>query len=444
RRLPAALVPSRFVRLARLPAGANGKIDRAALPPPVAPTRKPSRPPADAVERELAGVFAEVLGLDAVGAEDGFFDLGGHSLLAVPLLAAVEERFGRRLPLAVLFERDTVAALAELLRRPVPLGQEAHPVGDRDGGTFPRQRPRSAPRGAAGTAAAPGALPRSPLVALRATGSRSPLHLVHPGGGGVLCYADLARALGADQPLLALQSVGLDGEAEPLGSIDAMAERYLAAMAEARAAGDAAGGPWHLGGWSFGGRVAFEMARRLRAAGEPVGLVALLDIAPDSSPAGSGAEDDDPALIERVLGERGGAFAGLAAELREVVAGGGDEGEQIAAIAARLAAAGGPPIDSRRAAAALRVFRTNMAAARRFRQRPYSGPVTLLRAAASDRFAGFPGDPTGGWGLLAARVEVVTVPGDHRTMVLPPNAVPLAAALRAALDAAGRRALLAR
>ncbi len=409
RRLPAALVPSRFLPLDSLPTGATGKVDRAALPPvPAAEELAAGVPtaPRDDTEAALAEIFQAVLELPAVGVREGFFELGGHSLLAVPLLSRVEARFGRRLPLAALFTHPTVEELARLLRA------------------------------AGAEAGAGGGAPSSSLVTLQdASGSpRPPLFLVHPGGGGVLCYADLAGALGPDQPVHALQSAGLDGGEAPLASIDAMAERYLADVAYVHP-----GGPYHLAGWSFGGRVVFEMARRLAATGEEVGLVALLDITPDPSPGPAHLRDeDDAALMARALAE---TFPVAADELRGL-----DHRRQVdrllAAAREKAAAAGRPmpEIDPGRAEALLAVFKANLAAARAFHQRPYPGPVLLLRAASSDRFATpadahSDGDPTGGWGELADSVRVVTVPGDHHSMVRPPHVAHLAAALRQALDA---------
>jgi|GEM_PF-1965822 len=414
RRLLPALVPSRFLPLAALPTGATGKVDRATLPPVPAAEELAAgdrMAPRDDTEAALAEIFEEILEVSPVGVRDGFFELGGHSLLAVPLLSRVESRFGRKLPLAALFSHPTVEELARLLCA--------------DG---------------AGTAEA--AVPSSSLVTLQAAdgaaAARPPLFLVHPGGGGVLCYADLAGALGADQPVYGLQSAGLDGGEAPLTSIDAMARRYLADVRHVRPRG-----PYHLAGWSFGGRVVFEMARRLRAAGEEVGLVALLDITPDPSPGPAHVRDeDDAALMARALAE---SFPVAAEELRGL-----DDRQQVQRLLAsareRAAAAGRPTpeIDPRRAEALLAVFKANLAAARAFRQRPYPGPALLLRAADSDRFAapvdgagdgaGDGGDPTGGWAALADSVRLVTTPGDHHSMVRPPHVAHLAAALREALD----------
>jgi amino acid adenylation domain-containing protein len=111
--LPAPLIPSTFVILPAFPLTANGKVDRAALPAPMATEPVPGRAqPRGPVEELLARLWEEVLGGGRVGAEDGFFDLGGHSLLAVRLVSRVREVFEVELPLADLFQSPTVRSLA--------------------------------------------------------------------------------------------------------------------------------------------------------------------------------------------------------------------------------------------------------------------------------------------------------------------------------------------
>jgi thioesterase domain-containing protein/acyl carrier protein len=238
-RLPDYMVPPRFVMVDRLPLTPTGKLNRRALPTP-GRTRpdldRAFRSPGSAIEQTLAEIWADVLDLDEVGIHDDFFDLGGDSLRAVELLAEVETRFGRRLADGVLLEAPTVEQLARILSQDAAI-----------------------------------AAPRS-LVALRATGDRPPLFCVPGHLGSVLCFHELARYLGDEQPVYGLEARGLDGVEPPHTTIEAMAAAYLTEILTRQPQG-----PYFLAGYCFGGRVAFEMARQLVAGGREVGLLALLD-----------------------------------------------------------------------------------------------------------------------------------------------------------------------
>jgi amino acid adenylation domain-containing protein len=245
-RLPAAMVPSAWVTLERLPLNANGKLDRDRLPPPgrehLAVERSPTRP-RGAAERRVVECFENVLGVRPVGVEDDFFALGGHSLLVLALFAELERSEGRRLPLATIFEAPTPRTLAARLVADAP------PPGWDN------------------------------LVALKPQGTRPPLFVVAAGDGNVVGFAPLARSLSAQQPLYALQPSGLDGRRPLDAGIAAMATRYLGALRRVQPHG-----PYLLAGRCNGATVAYEMAQRLRAAGEEVSLLAALDS--DPPPAG--------------------------------------------------------------------------------------------------------------------------------------------------------------
>ena len=242
--LPEYMMPSALIELPALPLTPNGKINRHALPDPDYDANMYDNyvAPRSAAEGLLAGIWADILRLQRVGINDNFFELGGHSLLAVRLFAQIEKIFGKRLPLATLFQAPTIKQLALVLKEE---GWVA---------------------------------PWSSLVVIQPEqegGSKRPLFCVHALGGNVLEFYDLARYLGPDQPFYAFQSFGLDGSQEPLASIEEMAAHYIKEMRQVQSHG-----PYLMAGRSFGGTVAFEMACQLREQGEEVGLVALLDTYP--------------------------------------------------------------------------------------------------------------------------------------------------------------------
>jgi len=116
--LPEYMSPSAFVLLDKLPMLTNGKVNRKALPPPDQLLRRPGGEyiaPRNEIESTVAGVFAEVLGVDQVGAEDNFFSLGGHSLLAMQVVSRILEKLKVELPVQTLFERPTVGAVSRFI-----------------------------------------------------------------------------------------------------------------------------------------------------------------------------------------------------------------------------------------------------------------------------------------------------------------------------------------
>jgi amino acid adenylation domain-containing protein len=236
--LPAYLVPNTFVILDDLPLTPNGKCDRRSLPIPDDQTRKniPKIGPRNLVELQLAQIWSEILGINNIGIQENFFELGGHSLLAVSLINRIEQKLDKRLPLTSLFQNGTIASLAQLL------AQET-------------TQPAS-----------------SPLIAIQSQGNKTPFFAVHPIGGNVLCYANLAHYLGTDQPFYGLQALGLQEAEKPVNSIEEIARVYIQAIQAIQASG-----PYYLGGWSMGGVIAFEMAQQLSAQGQTVALLTLID-----------------------------------------------------------------------------------------------------------------------------------------------------------------------
>ncbi|RCJ23045.1 non-ribosomal peptide synthetase [Nostoc sp. ATCC 43529] len=238
--LPDYMIPSAFILMENLPQMPNGKVDRQKLL--AIEFKQPSLEkdfvaPRDDLELQLTQIWEEVLGISPIGITDNFFELGGHSLLAVRLMAKIEKLFGCRLSLFQLFQEATIEKLKGLLRQNIHYSQNL-----------------------------------SPLVAIQPHGSKKPLFFVHPVGGNVFCYYELASYFGLDRPFYGLRSLGFDGESKPYTSIEDMASAYISAIRVIQPEGS-----YLLGGWSMGGVIAFEMATQLQKQGQKVGLLALLD-----------------------------------------------------------------------------------------------------------------------------------------------------------------------
>ncbi|RKG95647.1 non-ribosomal peptide synthetase, partial [Corallococcus sp. CA053C] len=388
--LPEYMVPSVLRVLEALPLNANGKVDRKALPEVDSreAEAKDFVAPRDALEMQLARIWEDVLGLRSVGVRTSFFDLGGHSLLAVRMVAAVRERLGQSLPLSVLFQQPTIEHLARVLR------EEAQEW--------------------------------TPLVPLeKGEPGRRPLFFVHPGGGNVLAYGELARRLGPSQPVYGLQSRGLDGR--PVAqTIEEMAALYLDGLRTVQPRG-----PYLLGGWSMGGVVAYEMARRLREEGEAVDLLALVDAhVPGLTKPSS--EYSAHARARIAFAHATASAFGQAPTLTDDALAQGDDDAMLGALLeeglrARILDTHSGPAQLR---ALFRVFQANLLALEHYVPKPYDGTALLLSA--SESVAPLPRHR--GWeGLVRGGLEVLDVPGSHHALMQDPHLEPLVQRLREAL-----------
>ncbi|CAM5354015.1 amino acid adenylation domain-containing protein [Streptomyces abikoensis] len=253
-RLPAGAVPA-VVVLDAFPTGPNGKLDRTALPAPAPEADTGGRAPAGPREETLTRLFAEVLGLPHVGADDSFFALGGTSLLAARLVARVRDVLGA----GGDAPGEEPLSLGTLFRAPTPAGL-ARRLGDEDGA---------------------GLSSLDPVLPLRAAGSRTPLFALPPASGLGWCYTGLLTGLGPDQPLHALRARGFaPGEALP-ATLEEMAAEHAGRIRAVQPYG-----PYRLLGWSAGGVLAHAVAVRLQEAGEKVELLALLDAYPGGAASG--------------------------------------------------------------------------------------------------------------------------------------------------------------
>ncbi|WP_438004841.1 beta-ketoacyl synthase N-terminal-like domain-containing protein [Sorangium sp. So ce321] len=353
------------------------------------------------LEGWLQTSVAQTLGLDGperIAPGASLLDLGLDSLMSLELRNRLELSFKVKLPVNLLLEHPSVAALARGVERTLDaLDLPASPGGER------ARQDGSAPR-------------RSPLVAIQPGGEGSPFFCVHPFGGPVLCYTDLARHLGTERPFYGIQASGLDDGAAPDDRIEDMAARYLEAIRAVKQTG-----PYLLGGWSLGGLVAFEMAHQLVRCGERVALLAMIDgyTSIRSTP--------ERRLWQLVESARMARPAMAYDELRRL-----DEGEltELVLGAARGVAPGFTDAVKRLGAAHGR-------AARSYVMPCYAGRVVYFRAAQQPPPGPF-GPVTEPYGTLyqpldgisSQPIEIHEVPGSHHTMLREPHVRVLAERLR--------------
>jgi enterobactin synthetase component F len=237
--LPDYMIPAQLIVLDAMPLTPSGKLDRKALPVPARSSKTAYAEPMTGIEKKLAALWQQVLGVERIGLHDNFFQLGGDSLKAAEMVARFPEHFGTELPLASLFEASTISGLAGYLQR---AESSSDPLGM--------------------------------VLPLRMARHERPLFCIHPAVGLSWGYAGLLRYLDDKVPVYGLQSRGLHGGTLP-ESIAEIAADYLAQMRRVQPEG-----PYRLLGWSLGGLIAHEAAAQLQYAGEQVEFLALLDAYP--------------------------------------------------------------------------------------------------------------------------------------------------------------------
>jgi aspartate racemase len=393
-KLPEYMVPSAFALLDRLPLTANGKVDRARLPEPEESREASATPalPRNDEERQLVGIWEEVLGVGGIGTRDNFFDLGGHSLLALRMFVRLEQSLRIRLPIATLFQAPTIEELAAVIRQGGRTGQW-----------------------------------RS-LVAIQPNGNRAPVFAVPGVGGNVLCYSDLARFMAPEQPFFGLQSRGLDGDEEPLIRIEDIAAAFVKEIREVQPEG-----PYYLAGMCMGGVVAYEMAQQLSAAGQEIGLLVLLETWP---PVGTWGRLLRPGArlltVLRLIRSRLRLYGETLARL--------EWRQRVKYLLGRVKMLG-------EMVAQRDVFRgdrsefyqdvvnqANLIAYQEYEPRPYAGRVVFFRAAG--RRVSALQDRRLAWRqLITGDLEVQTVPGDDSGLMLAePHVQILARELKARIE----------
>ena len=404
--LPDFMIPSAFVELAELPLTPNGKIDRKALPAPpstslVSKTEFVAH--RDDLELRLVTIWEEILGIEPIGIKDNFFELGGHSLKAIRMFAEIEDAFGKNIPLATLFEAGTVEKLAHILRQ--------------EGWTAPE----------------------SSLVPIQPNGTKPPFFCIHAKGGNVLFYRDLAKYLGDDQPFYGLQARRLAGRQIGHPTVEEMAEFYIKEIQALQP-----DGPYYVGGSSFGGLVAFEIAQQLQRRGEKIALLALLDAGtpdyPKMQPNTTALRMRVYQLIRRAQHHKDSLKAFNAKEKADYVV---DKLKKVKLKYRRMmrdtykravrkfygVTKGTSSIPKNY----IQIEDLIWKAGQKYSPEVYPGNMTLFRA--SIQPLGIQPDPTLGWEFFVdGEIEMHEVPGHHGSIVAEPYVQVLAEKLRGCLE----------
>jgi amino acid adenylation domain-containing protein len=239
RKLPAYMVPRVFIPLNRIPLTSNGKVDKKALPnPDLLPEygKRKIKSPETETQKMVAAIWSVALRVPQISMDDNFFELGGHSLIAIRVMKTIEEKTKHRLPITALFEAPTIEKLSRLLE----LDDES--------------------------------VSWKSLVPIKPEGNMPPVYIVHGSGLTVLVFHALAMGLDPDQPVFGLQARGLNGKDEPFDNMEDIAAYYVSEILAQNPVG-----PYSLAGYSFGGIVAFEMAKQLKALGKEINMLAIFD-----------------------------------------------------------------------------------------------------------------------------------------------------------------------
>ncbi len=379
-KLPHYMVPALWVKLDQLPLTSNGKIDRNSLPDfdETLPS-KAFLQPSTATEKILKDIWLECLGLTDISIDDNFFELGGHSLIAAQILSLFKNKTGHNLQLAILFEYTDIQSLAAHI----------------DSKTSEIRADYTC------------------LVPIKPTGSKPPLYIIHGEGLNVLKFSTLAASVDPDQPIWGLQARGLNGVDEPMDDMQDIANDYLSEIFQHNP-----NGPYLLGGYSFGGYVAVEMHRLMTAMGKEPKALIMFDTDSERMDEKNFFSLTFQKLVRNApkmlsffrsnFGNTNDEFKLPSKNLSE---------KDIKAFYAQIK----------------KIQKKHVAAFNNYQLLPFDAKIYLFRADISVHYVD--DEVYLGWTRYAKRgVEVFAVPGDHRSMLEPPNVKTLAMLLQRALN----------
>ena len=379
-RLPDFMVPAALTVLDAMPLTPAGKIDRKALPRPDSLQLGGADyvPPRTALETQLVQIWESFLPVERISVRDNFFELGGHSLIGVRIMARVNKELGTSLQVAALLATQTVERLAQFVEQ--------------------------------------GATDEVGVLVPLVKNDQPPLFLIHPVGGDVLCYHDLARALQDSFSVFGIRSQGLTVGSEPFSSLDDLVSQYIHAIRTAQPQG-----PYRLGGQSLGGILALAVAGELERQGESVTDILLLDT---YSPAHlRDSYPDEAAIIGSAMGITlpGGQTESLSNSDRYV------DVLYQSAVGAGVLASDFPKAEFE---AVYRVSITNHRFASQYEVE--STWANVHHFTAQDNKAGVASGST--WDQSPQTMSYHTVPGGHETLMQGDNAITLAQQIRALIQ----------
>ena len=391
--LPGYMVPDDFVVLKKMPLTPNAKVDRRALPKPQPKkeTEKTERRTLTANEQIITDIWSEVLGLHDLRPTDNFFQLGGHSLLAVKVMVAIEKRTGKRLPIATLFNNNTIEKLAMQI------------ADEKD------------------------AFDWDAVVPIKTTGSKTPVFLIHGAGMNILLFKSITEFFDAEQPVYGIQALGLNHKTDIPGTIEEIATRYVNEVVQV-----VPEGPLALAGYSMGGFIAYDMARQLMAMGRQIKFLGMMD-----TYAGNNQEIDNKAT--HILNKIGRQFKKVPFFAKSFI---NDPAEalkyQVIVTKKRLKKLKSPGIiipENIFSEYDEHIIKTYDQALDNYVLAPLDVKVFLFRV--KKRLYYLDDLVHLGWGKFAQKgVQVLEVPGDHKTFLYPPNSIEFAKVMQRALDSA--------
>ncbi|AWW31715.1 non-ribosomal peptide synthetase [Echinicola strongylocentroti] len=395
RSLPDYMVPVEWVALTHFPLTPNGKIDQKALPVPTfeAKEHKASdRSSWSENEMLVSEIWQDKLKLPFIDLDDDFFELGGHSILAVEVMSTLDKKIDAQLPLTTIFKHATVRGFAAIL--------------DNKNQTQAQNKEWSS------------------LLPIKPSGHKAPIYMVHGVAANITNYFKLIDHVDKDQPLYGLQAKGLNGTDSPNIGMENIAAHYVNEIIEHNPEG-----PYHIGGYSFGGYVAFEMAKQLIKRNKKMGKLIIFDT----------SIDQETAISSGFLEKAAKEFQKRKVEMQLLVNAPQTfritKGRMIKRKAEEILIKMGiqkekDPMD--RAAIIKKIKKINTDAIENYKLAPIDMDLVLFKA--KIKLTAVQDAEFYGWSSYANSVKVIDVDGDHNSMFDPPFVKPFAQKLQSLLN----------